>query len=783
MITAPFNFVPLNEKVFYPSWAEQVSHDVPFEDGESGVIDVSMTARSPIFVRDGSHEEEFCNHNGEYYIPSSSVKGMVRNVLEIMSFSKMSQGSFNDSTYSVRDLSDSTNFYMSEMKKPTNCGWLKKIGNDFVVEDCGLPGRVKHEEIDKVFNMDFASSFKKGKFGNKADDKRALKKYKMIKSDNFTHNFKYLKSSQTGDKIYTYDKNSSTKGTIVLTGQPSGRDESRKIPSGKVYEFIFFDSKKEISLDKKTMDNFLFAYFDKRSTEPKESPDWTYWKKKIEKGEKIPVFFQKSGANIAHFGLSYLYKLPYKYSVEHGIPTSHKDSTDLDLTQTILGYTNKTSALKGRVQFSHFKADANAKELEIRKEILGTPRASYYPMYVKQHKGHLFTTFMDSGFNLSGRKRYPIHNGNKITKTEDTGNENVGTSFRPLKDGVVFSGKLRYHNLKKAELGAILSALTFHNTPNTYHHIGMAKSLGYGKISIKLSATEDITSYLKEFELVLTEQILNWKDSVQLKELIAMATEQNNEGDSKLSYMKLADFTKYKGRDNQDYLKCYTELRNIKSIAVKSLISEDDQIELEERNKKFEENRKKQEEQRKLQDEENEMFKLIQSTDNIAQITSFISKYPNTKHLSEANKLSEKIEQKEEQAKINAKQAVADEKWNAVQKVEPKYKQKALKDFISNYPDSTHISEAQKELESFGKSPQKNSLSDASELATVKNGKQFKSKLTKLDTVKYRDKILKYAVELCKKDLSKVDKTIKDANLKKFFDQAFIDEIKSLLGK
>lgn len=26
-ITAPYNFVPLNEKVFYPSWSEQVTQD------------------------------------------------------------------------------------------------------------------------------------------------------------------------------------------------------------------------------------------------------------------------------------------------------------------------------------------------------------------------------------------------------------------------------------------------------------------------------------------------------------------------------------------------------------------------------------------------------------------------------------------------------------------------------------------------------------------------------------------------------------------------------------
>ena len=260
MITAPFNFVPLSDKVFFPDWAEEVSHDVPFKDGESGEIEVTITAKSPIFIRDHEKKEEFCQHNGQYYIPGSSVKGMVRNVLEIMSFSKMSQ--INDSTYSVRDLSDSNNFYMTEMKKDTFCGWLRKEGKDFIVEDCGKPGRIKHEELDKIFEMDFASKFKKGTFGNKADNKTALKKYELIDSSNFTFPLVHTTTSTTNEKRYGLDKNSSLFGTIVLTGQPSGRDEDRKIPSGKVYEFVFFEKKSDIKLREDVVANFLFAYFD-----------------------------------------------------------------------------------------------------------------------------------------------------------------------------------------------------------------------------------------------------------------------------------------------------------------------------------------------------------------------------------------------------------------------------------------------------------------------------------------------------------------------------------------
>ncbi|MDF1884326.1 TIGR03986 family CRISPR-associated RAMP protein, partial [Sulfurimonas sp. SAG-AH-194-C21] len=504
MITAPFNFVPLSEEVFFPDWAQDVSHDIPFEDSQSGAIEITLTAKSPIFVRDSKDEARFCHHQGEHYIPSTSVKGMIRSIVEILSFSKIETGSFNDTTYSIRDLSDSNNFYMREMRKDTFCGWMRKDGNDYIIEDCAKPGRIKHEEIDTIFGIDFASKFKKGTFANKADSKTALKKYAMIKSDTFTYPFKHTTTSTIGDKRYSLDKTSSLVGTVVFTGQPSGRDESKKIPSGKVYEFIFFEKKEDIVLEKKIVENFLFAYFDERETQPTESPDWTYWKKKLNNGEKVPVFFQKSGKKIKHFGLSYLYKLPYAYSVKDGIPETHTDDR-YDLAQTVFGYVKGKKALRGRVHFSHFKATSNVQELGSTTEILGTPRASYFPIYVQQKDGNLYTTFMDASFALAGRKRYPIHASNNTVKTTDTGNENVGTKFSPLKDGVVFKGKLKYHNLKKSELGAVLSALTFHNTQGCFHNIGMAKALGYGKVKLTIDNLPKIEEYLKEFEVQMSQ--------------------------------------------------------------------------------------------------------------------------------------------------------------------------------------------------------------------------------------------------------------------------------------
>ena len=66
MIKAPFNFVPLSDKVYFPDWADKISHDVPFEDGLSGTIELKITAQTPIFVRNGHTKEDAEAKNDKY---------------------------------------------------------------------------------------------------------------------------------------------------------------------------------------------------------------------------------------------------------------------------------------------------------------------------------------------------------------------------------------------------------------------------------------------------------------------------------------------------------------------------------------------------------------------------------------------------------------------------------------------------------------------------------------------------------------------------------------------
>lgn len=116
MITAPYNFVPLAKKVFFPedNWADKVSHDVPFADGLSGRLTCKLDAISPIYIRNGGNWEQeeilsdpeaqsFFKVNDDFMIPGSSLRGMLRNVLEIASFGKMGKSRIDDNHYVVKN--------------------------------------------------------------------------------------------------------------------------------------------------------------------------------------------------------------------------------------------------------------------------------------------------------------------------------------------------------------------------------------------------------------------------------------------------------------------------------------------------------------------------------------------------------------------------------------------------------------------------------------------------------------------------------------------------------
>lgn len=617
MIKAPYNFVPLSDKVVFPEWAGRISHDVPFSDGLSGSITVRLTARTPIFVRNGHSRDEAENNapayrsfsvlpDGSYFLPGTTVKGAVRSVLEIMSFGKIRLD--KSARFAQREWDNKSLYTLKKEQADLHCGWLQQIGNGYEIIDCGRPLRISHKDIDAYLGgKNFENNFSEGCRQNlnrrrkldgvEYDPKTSFFKYKLVE-----HIFKKyglrdaiaelrnLKFSAYSSNCVKVDKAGDIIGTIVLTGQPNVWKYERPKPgkwdssAGKFYEFVFSQPNGKIySLTEKEFDQYKFIYAD--------SDDWKYAKEKLMPVSGIPVFFRLDNDKIKDWGLAYLYKLPYTRTPFDTLPEAHK-SDKLDMSDCIFGYTGKEASLRGRVQFTPFISD-NARNDENCTLALCSPKASYYPIYIKQNgKGNTdkivgdYKTYNDGC--IKGWKRYLVR---QKVWGDKTGDDKMDTEIHPLKAGTIFEGKIMFHNLKPEELGALFSALTFHgNAANCFHQLGMARPYGYGKVQMEIVASDIksvgasdkevlpyLESYMDVFEAYMQKKLKStWSKEITIKELLILAGKEVKDTDNtSFDYMKLKMNDKNEflaAKRAKEYLRYYSEIIG-DNFSVKSLIN------------------------------------------------------------------------------------------------------------------------------------------------------------------------------------------------------------------
>lgn len=536
-IKAPFNFVPLSDKVFFPDWAEKISLDVPFNDGLSGKIKIIIKAHSPIFVPDGqvsrknddkdkgNKELQFCHTaDGKYFIPATSVKGALRNVLEIISFGKMSQSQVQDGSFGIRDLSNSTDgtFYRSKIKTENiRCGYLSMSDNGYVLEDHGLPWRISAEALENKYGCGLLDFIKDGQKLKKDENRTAQAKYKLFKGCNLTAIFEpdedLRNALKVGNRQFVRFSGVGDRGEIVFTGQSGKRERNMRrrkkdgtfSMTGKFFEFVFPEQKgtnNYLDENSSVIRDFLSIH--------KNSPDFKdFRKKELEKGCRIPVFFMyNEDGNVDSIGLAYMYKYPAFNTIYGGIPDELQSSRH-DLAECIFGYASDNDSLRGRVQFSHAVLQGEPKFVTQTQIALSSPRPSFYPFYL----GNGYT-WNSPEIRIAGRKRYPVRN--KLSSNKGT--DAMSYKITPLDKGAEFVGYIAYHNLRPAELGALLSSISLLGHSECYHSLGHGKPLGYGKVKINYEISSDQTC-IKAFEDEMTKQIPDWKTSSQIRELIAMA--------------------------------------------------------------------------------------------------------------------------------------------------------------------------------------------------------------------------------------------------------------------
>jgi CRISPR-associated protein (TIGR03986 family) len=569
-IPSPYNFVATDPQVAKADTVGlNLCHDTPFQDGWSGYIELKIEATTPIYTRAAGDfrayrsksfsadcralvgtAREQCEvgrdlkgrdlfkaftdcyriPDGRPAIPSTSLRGVVRNLIEMLTNSRL--GPVNDRKYAVRDLNNpDRSLYGNWMSDSSSgsfeprvrAGWLSAKGDEWFITPCEL-ARVEQEDLER-----FAGHVRLGGRGTLERKYQAWLKARMSTAMQWQID-QLTGHRHSGGKTLRYRKampvqGQGTGGTLVFTGQPMDRLPGR--PGRKHLEFVFFDEAKDpVLVDPAQRRTFLQTHTD-ASDRPSES--WTYWKSKLGAGERIPVFYlayptagdAKPGqrtvafSNATHlhsFGLALMFRLAYKLTLKEAIPQTHREtpgSGKMDFTEALFGYQRdkEDDGLRSRLAFGPCIADRDAHQLPPVITVLGGPKPTYYPNYLKQPYDPAnprrlgpdkhYRTLMDADgqTELRGWKFYPAHPdkrdpgpGLPLPPAKENGERNydTATAFRPLAAGTTFTGRLRFHNLRPAELGALVWALTWGGDSTLRHRIGMAKPLGYGcaKISI-----------------------------------------------------------------------------------------------------------------------------------------------------------------------------------------------------------------------------------------------------------------------------------------------------------
>lgn len=601
-IDAPYNFVPLSDKVITPGWAALVSHDLPFKDGLSGEIHYTLEAHSPLLVGgeqiknpDGSTTVRFFKTPDGYAIPGSSLKGMIRAVLEIATFSRMEM--VDDKHYGLRDISGKyvADSYTSRVRDRVQAGFLRLSGNgEPEIVPCDM-ARFSHRDLETWWGKE-APIFKKGvRENNKFKSMTVSRKYQHWQALCMEKGIDPLHPKvQIAENTVTAIEATGIVGFPVLTGQISDcsddKFESGKWTRGKYHDFIFHTPRTSEAFlvheaDTAAWRDFLFIHGDENG---KQDMPWSgFWKGKFWNKEKVPVFYIRDG-NRLQIGLAYMPKLAGDFSIHDMIRHTSEDhvpepactnvaAPPPDFAALIFGRIGDKPEhiIKGRVQFEPALVVGIATPEEQPAAILSSPKPTYFPNYIRQHASGpgwklnggnkpQYATYLETPQHtrpeLRGWKRYPARPVNEVKVQEPYGedqerNKNIQLYLQPLPANTTFSGRLVYHNLKPEELGALLWCLDFGVQSDCRHGLGMGKSFGFGQVRIAVDRTNScivpndpaagqatfnncVNRFIAYMDWMLNQ---SWLDLPQMSALRMMANpEHRSDFPGKLKHMVLA---------------------------------------------------------------------------------------------------------------------------------------------------------------------------------------------------------------------------------------------------
>lgn len=527
---APYNFVPLPDRVVTLSLNELPDQGVYETDRLSGHLECELTTASPVFIRNRLTAKQFregkeAKDQPEFFflddknlpvIPGSSLRGMLRSLVEVVSYSKVTPVSQIPLIY--RAVGDTTSHGTAY--------------RDRLMQDDGEHNRSKY--YTPLIKGGYMEKDKHGDWCIRPAKEHGGTTYAHIRKDDKLFNrLRKIRGCRNAREIYIetgkYDYQRVRGGFLhikfarVLRAEPNDGPGLRRATlaqsgwmNSKRTEATIYepdpDDTKLLALD----DDQIDLYREQISKEQEKVLG-----RNGVLNDKQPVFYVLDDSErVFFFGHARMFRVPYPNSPRDYVPESLQRESDLDLAEAIFGYTKsrdvsegKARTYAGRVFISNADLLPDQGDLwlvenkTVTPKILASPKPTTFQHYLVQTKPNR----IPAGKTRDGRQKYRVelsdyaaptpgetvirgqkfywHKGAaKLEDIRETGqvkaDDTQHTQIQPLRPGVKFKFRVNFENLSEAELGALLWVLEMAADDEYRMKIGMGKPLGMGAVSV-----------------------------------------------------------------------------------------------------------------------------------------------------------------------------------------------------------------------------------------------------------------------------------------------------------
>lgn len=580
---APYNFIPLPQKVVS---VDNVSQDVYVHN--TGFIECKLKTESPMYTRCAMNPEFFREHGALSFdklsenqkteraqffqlenlpvIPGTSLRGMVRSLVEIAGYGKIPWIS-NEIKIAYRavaasrddPLAEPYQKIMGKYGRNVHAGYLFKKEDSWYVHpamkplDLHLPDKKSYLEVKEYLIPDnVIPGFIR--FGN--DNYKP--QYHEISFDTEIRKDKNGYRYTNIINIGAVNMNYGNRGFLVCSGNMlETGNRTNQIRKKHAIVLEQKPGEKELKINDRTIKNYVESLTDFQKESPFSEQNGCLI-------DGLPIFYVVNNGQVDVFGHSPNFRIPAINSTGGTITSpfdfvpKHLISEEVtDLAEVIFGFVHKNqkTACSGRVFFTNAIFESHRTGIWFTKDpftpkILASPKPSAFPHYLVQDKDKnhdpdrkvqlaLYATPSPDGTVIRGHKRYWHKENITLDEIHEKDNEKIErspkqyTRMKPVNKGVTFSFRIYFDNLRDCELGVLLWVLTLQEEDGKKyrHQLGMGKPLGLGSVRIEpklhlsdrvkrydslfdgnkwaeaIEVKSDIYSYIKKFEDFLWAKI------------------------------------------------------------------------------------------------------------------------------------------------------------------------------------------------------------------------------------------------------------------------------------